>query len=399
MSFLKATVILGAIVATSAWVGCSAGGDGETGDDANITGSSQCNIFDNQTGGQISGDRLAKLNDPIANKILAGDGCPQSYSAVLKKLKTTDNTDCQPSDGLGSFLISETAAFESADQAAANGYRTVVTKDCEKRGQDSMLFSAFANTDQAAETSIEMVGKDATTGVFNFYEVLPKGQWVFYGTSEDFIGNGYTCKDSGFCVSNNSKKASSPSRKSCASCHISGALVMKELDSPWLHWTSGHANGSEKVVAAHKDALGVQQAGENLEFNVVRKSFANYSKARVDILAKRGAAELLRPLFCTMDVNLNSGLGSTNLVMDAALAGGFLSTDQTEYANLKKEIGQRINGVNGKDDTASPFTYPTKGQSDTAYLNALKTAKLIDDDFAKHILAVDMTRPIFSGQR
>src|SRR5262249_7713444 len=152
---------------------CSAGDDGETGDDANITAGTQCNVFDNQTGTQLSADRLAKLNDPIAQKLLVGDGCPQSYTAALAKLKTTDNKDCGPSDGLGSFLISETAAFLSADQAANNGYRTVIAKDCEKRGQDSMLFSAFANAGQVADTSIEMVGKDATTGVFNFYEVLP----------------------------------------------------------------------------------------------------------------------------------------------------------------------------------------------------------------------------------
>ncbi len=91
-------------------------------------------------------------------------------------------------------MISETAAFATESKASSDGYRTVVSKTCDKRGADGLLFSAFANIGGIGETSVEMIGKDATTGVYNYYEVLDGGQWVFYGNSFDFIGNGYTCK-------------------------------------------------------------------------------------------------------------------------------------------------------------------------------------------------------------
>jgi hypothetical protein len=285
-------------------------------------------------------------------------------------------------------------------QASKDGYRTVITKTCENRKNDEMLFSAFANIDETTETSIEMIGKDATTGVYTFYEVIDKGQWVFYGNSFDFVGNGYSWKDSGFCVSNNSKKASSPSGKSCASCHISGGLVMKELDSPWLHWTTSHTNGSEDVVKKHAAKLGNQQNGEDLEIQVVRPSFDPYNEKRAELLATKGVAELVRPIFCTMDVNLNSGTGDTNLFLDAEITQSSFTFDDKIYADLKKEAKQRINGLPAKiDDTASPFTYPTRGQIDTSYSAVLQKKKLLDEEFVSDVLSVDFTRPIFSGAR
>jgi len=261
--------------------------------------------------------------------------------------------------------------------------------------------SAFANASQASDTSVEMIGKDATTGVYNYYEVLDGGQWVFYGNSFDFIGEGYECKPSGFCRANNSKKASSPSGKSCASCHVSGGLIMKELDSPWLHWTAGFPNGSDKVVEKNKDKLGNQQQGENLELSVVRPSFDPYNEKRVQFLAGKGVAELLRPVFCTMDVNLDSQFMGTSLLVDSEVgSGGFLSGDNAIYETLKKEVGQKINGQPAKiTDTANAFTYPSRGQIDTSYSRALQAAKLVDAEFASDVLNIDFTRPIFSGQR
>ena len=420
MSFLKhSTVALAVILGTSAWVGCSSEGDAEVGSDEGAVTGTTCNIFNNQTGKPIAAAEFKLLNDPVAKQILGGtDPCPTSYRKILEKMKTTDSAGCEgnggndPATGLGTFLISETAALVSATAASSNGFRTVTNKTCGKRGPDGLLFSASAakradGKSGAGDTSIEMIGKDEKTGVYNYYEVLPDNQWVFYGTSADFIGNGYDCKDSGFCVSKNSAKASSPSGKSCASCHVSGGLVMKELDNPWLHWTAGHPNGSEPVVADAKAELGNQLQGEDLELQVVRPSFAPYNDKRVDILASKGVAELLRPVFCTMDINLDSSFVGTSLLVDNELAPdpsffGALGGDNTSYEELKKDasIKQRVNGQPASiTDTASPFTYPSRGQIDTAYSKSLQAANLIDGEFASDVRNVDFTRPIFSGQR
>jgi hypothetical protein len=390
------------LLGSSLWAGfgCSSTTE-DIGDESGAAASSNCSIIDQQTGRPIDPAKFDKLNDPIAKKILEGNNCPTSFNAVLAKLKDTDKDGCNGgNDGLQSFLINETVAFKSQDEASRAAFRTVTSKACNGRDQTKMLFSSFATQAGQAQDGVEMIGKDDTTGVFNYYELVEGNQWVFFGTSEDFIGNGYNCgKDTGFCISNNSSKQSNASGKSCSSCHVSGGLIMKELSSPWLHWTAGFANGSQAVVSKNP-GLGRQDQGENLEFNVVRKSFGDYNKARVKILAKRGVQELLRPLFCTMDINLTSGLGSSDLFADRAFAGGFLSVDSTVYNKLKTDprVRQTVIGTD-KDDTASPFTFPSKGQIDNQYLEALKTAGFIDDEFIKDVLRVDFTRPIFSPAR
>jgi hypothetical protein len=397
------------VAAASVWAGCaSSTDDGASADGAAIT-STSCRIFNNQTGKAITADELTRLDDPIAKKLLAGsDACPGSYTEALTRLKANDNQDCKDpngaaqSQGLGSFFVSEEAEFAASDDdAAKNGFRTVITKTCEGRKPDEMLFSSSASIDSVGDTSVEMIGKDATTGVYNFYEVLPGNQWVFYGSSADFVGNGYDCSTSGFCKSLNSKRASSPSRKSCSSCHISGGLVMKELESPWLHWTAGHQKGSEPVAQKFPDKLGNENRGENLETQVVRASFDAYNDRRVGILAAKGVQELVRPLFCTMDINLHSGIDSS-IFLDSAIDGSPLTIDDdnSTYTALKKEVGQRIVGApDSVDDTAEGFTFPIRGQIDGAYGEALKRAKLVDDELLQDILNVDFTRPIFSPAR
>jgi hypothetical protein len=346
---------------------------------------------------------------------LNGTACPTSYSAALKKLKTTDTQRCTDIDGktqvdgLSSFFVSETAQLTSnADKAAESGFRVVVARTCAGRKGDEMLFSLAAGAGGVAETNVEMIGKDATTGVYNFYEVLDRGQWVFYGNSLDLIGDGYTCSPSGYCVANNSKKASSPSGKSCASCHVGGGLVMKELESPWLHWTVKHVNGSEKVAKKFPDRLGAQQFGQDLEFKVVESSFDAYNDKRVAFLATKGATELLRPLFCTLDVNLDSfsdpddpnANASTTLIVDAQLDIRPMAFDFGVYKALKKEVRQRVIGFPAAvDDVAEPFTYPKRGNLDTSYANSLVRTKLVDEELVSDVLNVDFTRPIFSGAR
>jgi hypothetical protein len=379
------------VFGVSGSVGCSSVSVAEAEQEA--TGRSTCKIFNTRTGKPLAAAELAQLDDPVAKKILEGNACPETFTRALEKAAVKP----------GSFLVSETAAFQTAAEAASSGFRTVVTDLNESRA-NNLLFSGAANANGVSETSVEMIGKDATTGVFNFYELLPGGQWVFYGNSRDFIENGYDCTPTGYCVSKSSVRPApgSPTSKACASCHVSGGLIMKELASPWLHWTPGFPNGSRDVVGANPTTLGTQQPGQRLEVEVVRASFGEYNDRRVQILAAKGVAELLRPLFCTIDINLTSRYLGATLLVDSEVTFGFLTSERADnetYRELKREVRQRIQRIPNADDTESPFTYPSRGEIDTSYGNALERAKLVDAELVQDILNVDFTRPIFSGQR
>jgi hypothetical protein len=407
MGTVKTSLLLaGIVIASSAWAGCSSEEDIGSAEGA-ATAESKCNVFDQQKGGapmtpQKLGE-LAESGDPVAKKILASAGandtCARTYSDILARLKKNDNKDCDSGDGLGSFLINERVAFQSEAQASKAGFRTVIRKACDGRGENGLLFSATASAGDADETNVEMIGR-TTDGIFNYYELTAPGQYVFFGSSKDFIQNGYDCDGNGVCVSRNSKQNGDKSGKSCASCHVGGGLVMKELASPWLHWTAGFPNGSAKVVEAQKAKLGEQQAGENLEFNVVRASFDSYNERRIDLLAEKGIKELLRPVACTLDVNLDSGLGSGSLAADQNLTFGSFNMDSDLYNTLKKssKVKQTLASI-GKDDTAFEFTFPKKGGIDENYATKLVEKGLIDEKTLANILAVDFTRPIFSAKR
>ena len=136
---------------------------------------------------------------------------------------------------------------------------------------------------------------------------------------------------------------------------------MKELRSPWVHWEGDtETPGADDLIKKHKLTLGQKADGINLE-SVVESGNDAYNEKRIEKLKSISVEEVLRPLFCTMDINLNSGTGDTNLFVDNEVSGGgFISFDDAIYGELKKEVKQRINGLPAKvDDTKSPFTYPS----------------------------------------
>src|SRR5262249_5852609 len=88
MSFFKHTQVLGAVVVSmTAWAGCGASGDDTDSGNQDISANGACKVVAAHQGGKaLSSDELAKLNDPIAKRVLLG-GCPQNLSGILSAVK------------------------------------------------------------------------------------------------------------------------------------------------------------------------------------------------------------------------------------------------------------------------------------------------------------------------
>src|SRR5262249_16102050 len=129
--FLTPTFALAVIVGSAVWSGCSSS-QGDTSADEAFSGSTECTVFNNQTGKAITADELKRLGAPIAVKWLAG-ACANTYSEALTKMTKTDSARCDGSKGsdaktgLGTYFVSETAAFSSGKDAAKDGFRTIIT--------------------------------------------------------------------------------------------------------------------------------------------------------------------------------------------------------------------------------------------------------------------------------
>ncbi|MGE0174650.1 MAG: hypothetical protein AB7T49_17790 [Oligoflexales bacterium] len=124
----------------------------------------------------------------------------------------------------------------------------------------------------------------------------------------------------------------------CRECHVSGNMIMKELFFPWRHWA-----GSNPTSAGDMEALGEASGGMPLQLlpPASMESFVRMSAEKVASGYKRGLREkipelaqytiqdLLKPIFCTTEINLLTDLdtsagGSGSAVRNATLAGIFV---------------------------------------------------------------------------
>ncbi len=178
-------------------------------------------------------------------------------------------------------------------------------------------------------------------------------------------------------------------------------MVQKELRSPWTYWQTDPGGYTKK----HPDVYGEFQPGVSFE-SVTEDQNARWAAKRVEVLAKKSVAELLRPLFCTMDVNLASGgqFVTTSFLLDPQFAGGdFSEFDPTAYQAALTKLGSVIKTHEKPaitaTDTPNKFMFATRSGLDEAYVRALIASKKVPEELVNAILFVDFTRPIYSPLR
>ncbi|HET6610516.1 MAG TPA: hypothetical protein VFG83_00930 [Kofleriaceae bacterium] len=340
--------------------------------------------------------RVAGRNDDAIAKLalMTGDTCPTSFTEIMAKLK--ENDTCTSGDGLRTRLVSETAQLMDMP----TNYRSVTTKQCNGRKEFGIFFSLFGLTPGGdVPTNVEIIAFDETKQAFNFYAVEPDG-FKFFGSSIALLdgpGEGEV--------------------RRCAGCHTGGGPIMKEMNSPWMHWEGDLTTpGAQELVAAHAD-FGQKSNGINLE-SVVTAGNGVWNKTRVDFLKTNGSVQdLLRPLFCTVEVNTDTGSsgksppeggeGGSELssvpadsLLDPQLKSfGSISIEFADYDALIKSNGQHVGNVPGKIDTVVDYVFPERAMADNDYVEHLVSAGIVDDDFVKDALMVDFTRPVFSDDR
>lgn len=398
-------------------LGCGGSKDestAQTDDEEEARAKGACTISD-AGGGSLTSTTILKNADPVAALVLKGTGtCPKTFQEVVARLRVTDKNGCadDPASpaGMQVRLISE----RSQVRGVGDSYRAVVTRQCDGRPVHGLFMSVFGIAAGANELppDVELIGFDAAAGQFNYY-ALEGGKWKFFGGSRSLVEEGYDCT-SGACV----PKAASHRR--CANCHTGGGLVMKELNSPWVHWEGDTTTpGAQATVDKFKSLWGKKSDGIELE-STVKGGNSAWTPKRIELAKASGSvADLLRPLFCTVELNLQgsstqtSASGMTQVrsdfLFDPAWSKSGVPVDAADYVALLAANGQRI--VDGQNqqlkgpmgqpvvDTVFPFTFPERSGADVEYVQKLVAAGVVDDELVKDVLVLDFTRPIFSKAR
>ncbi len=361
---------------------------------------------------------LALLDDGFQRLVSKVGRCPRDVidlRALLAdsgaKLKTTmvANRGFHNPEA-GSFSFFEMAEFGSSSKLG----RPIST--------DQLMFGHFTtpvednglDLDQVARRGalmIEMIAWDFQKEVFNFYELIGQGnagQWHYRGDSTDIWAD---TKDLNLPANETTNPFGN--RLRCSGCHIAGGPIMKELDTPNDSWwtenrplTLGERNPSTRMHAVLSNIEDARALSNSVKTGLLKlfsgKAFRN------QVLKSPRIA--LKPLFCAQEVNLSSSIdtidgqgGRVGLPGEFFVDPRLSAPTPVPYARDKYFAALTNLSSNFPEtpfrDSDHSWLVPVKAWSDRASIEQLVKMGLITNEFIKDVLAIDMTRPLFSKTR
>jgi hypothetical protein len=355
-------------------------------------------------------------NDPLARLLLSGGPCPANvfeFRARLLGAGAKIKTAFVANRGFhnparGSFSMFEivsgrlaTAGIEVADGEFFFGHFT---------GRDGNKLFAD-QTPQDGSLMVELIAFDPQKRLFNFYEVIgngQKGEWFYRGDSLDIQAD--------IKLLHRQPDPIHPQfgeRLRCSGCHIAGGPIMKELAAPHNDWdTARHlplANMKPDGELARilPGIVDADELAKSVNAGLLKLAASEKFQQGKKALSLQ---EQLRPLFCPLELNLESDLTPFDdkapqlrlpsaFLVDPRLAQGSVTIDHAQYEaalvalnSLFPEGQQRRDGDHG-------WLTPVKAFSDMLAIDSLIKQGLIDQEFVSDVLAVDLTNPVFSQSR
>jgi hypothetical protein len=266
--------------------------------------------------------------------------------------------------------------------------------------------------DSTNRLQIEAIAWDPAKQLFNFYELKEeKGRvsWFYRGDSRLIL------EDIQFLYRQRTA-GQQPFRNQlrCSGCHVNGGLIQKELAAPHNDWWMksrklplGSLTPDSTVT---KIFQGLVDAGDlaKLVQATSRRLFASpeYRKA----LQSRTMQEQLRPLFCPVELNIESDRDPFDerkpavqipaaFFADPRLGASSISISRKNYDQALQQLRSQLPVPSGRADADYAWLAPVKANSDMLMTEALVEMDVIDKEFVADVLAVDFTNPLFSPSR
>ena len=259
---------------------------------------------------------------------------------------------------------------------------------------------------------VEAIAWDPVKSLFNFYELIGVGSnrsWDYKGDSADILTETARL--------HLDRPQGEPSITStllrCASCHVNGGPIMRELAPPHNDWWTaarklplGGLQLDDQITAIAAGFVDGDRFAAGVRTGLTKLAT---SAAFQEAVKRRSLQERLRPLFCPAELNLESdavplddNMPTTRLpsalLVDSRLAQAPLEAARADYDAALRSTGSRFPEIDRADADRAWFG-PVKATSDQMRVQSLVDAKLIDEEFVADVLAVDFTNPVLSKGR
>jgi hypothetical protein len=283
-----------------------------------------------------------------------------------------------------------------------------------------LLFGHFLASDGSHLTSntdgllVEVVAWDPSKQLFNFYELVKdsktrRASWFFRGDSSlvlDDIQSLYRQRTAG--------QQPFQGLLRCSGCHVNGGLIQKELAGPHNDWWTksrplplGDLTPDAAIAKVFQGLVDADELAKVIRATSRRLSASpGYRKA----LQSRTMQEQLRPLFCAVEINIESDkdpvdAGKSTVQIpagffaDPRLGGASVAIPRENYEQALRQGHSQMPDPPGGSDADYAWLAPVKADSDIILTDALVEMGVIDNEFVADVLAVDFTNPLISTSR
>lgn len=379
---------------------------------------------------------VAQLNDGLASLLYAQTDCPSDVFA-FRKLLIKSGLKLEPTmvanHGFHNSHDGNLSIFEivSGRIKVLDNLHHIpdITRGDFFFGHFTTLSSdhhlVAAQVPENGSLMVEAFAWDYKRKLFNFYELIGNGRrgiWFYRGNSLDiYLDNLLLYRE---------KDRQHPrfgKRLRCSGCHDAGGPIMKELYFPHNDWWNEkrHLNFGRALPDADlQEILADLVPPERLASSVAAGVKTLHENQTLD--RQLTLQELLRPLFCPLEVNFKSDVHSNDehsativipsdfFIDSRLLADGseqireFVVQDDSirndikisraDYQAALHAVGSHFPETQLKDADHAWLT-PVKALSDKIAIQHLMNDGLIDEKLLRDILSIDMTNPQFSIRR
>lgn len=365
-------------------------------------------------------DEVQGFGDAFTANVLLTGRNPLTLRALVAEVDSISGTSALPLRNL--FVVGEGAHFANKFPRFDRNIRLVYTWRRNSSAPADILLSTEAVPDSESSL-LQLIAWSETGGAFHFFERHREGLgWIWAGNSF------------------HSLEAGSRGRGPFDS-HINGALVMKELKEPWVHWHS-MSGGIPREVAfpteeLRVDPLFVEMTGAEALEPITRVGVRRWTRNRIqsdiadgelrnmewyarqvlwttsvnlvstgllsDVLDDEAEIELPATFFYDMDAiewlaaEMVDGASIAGLVPSARVKGG-LYRQALERLDVRVEDREH-GGTTVPGDTQFAFVVPERAMEDLAVIRELVTQQALSARLALTLILVDFPNPVFSPKR